>query len=96
MDEVFLGKDYNTVRNYSEEIAKDIDEEIKKIVSFGYKRCEELLTIHMDKLHVLANYLIENEKIDGECFLKLMNDEIINADNEYSVSDETNTDATEE
>jgi len=73
--EVFLGKDYNTVRNYSEEIAKDIDEEIRKIVTAGYKRCENILTEHIDKLHLLAEYLIRNEKIDGDGFLKLMNGE---------------------
>ena len=73
--EVFLGKDYGTVRNYSEEIAKEIDQEIKKIVTDGYKRCEEILKENMDKLHVLAEYLIENEKIDGDDFLKLMNGE---------------------
>lgn len=70
--EVFLGKDYNTVRNYSEEIAKDIDEEIRKIVTAGYDHCEKILTDHIDKLHELAQYLIENEKIDGDDFIKLM------------------------
>lgn len=73
--EVFLGKDYGTVRNYSEEIAKEIDQEIKKIVTDGYKRCEDILKENMDKLHVLAEYLIENEKIDGDDFLRLMNGE---------------------
>ena len=71
--EVFLGKDYNTVRNYSEKIATDIDEEIRKIVSDGYSRCEAILKEHIDKLHELAGYLIENEKIDGNEFLQLMN-----------------------
>ncbi len=70
--EVFLGKDYNTVRNYSEKIATDIDEEIKKIVENGYARCEDILKDHIDKLHELAKYLIEHEKIDGADFLKLM------------------------
>ncbi len=73
--EVFLGKDYNNIRNYSEEIAKDIDEEIRLIVTTGYNRCEKLLNEHIDKLHQLAQYLIENEKIDGNDFIKLMNDE---------------------
>lgn len=73
--EVFLGKDYNTVRNYSEKIAMDIDEEIRKIVNTGYSRCEAILKEHEDKLHALAEYLIENEKIDGNDFLKLMADE---------------------
>ena len=75
--EVFLGKDYSTVRNYSEEIAKDIDEEIRKIVTNGYKRCEEILRANIDKLHILADYLITNEKIDGEDFVKLMEGENI-------------------
>ena len=70
--EVFLGKDYSTVRNYSEEIAKDIDEEIRKIVTSGYRRCEEILRANVDKLHILADYLIKNEKIDGKDFVKLM------------------------
>lgn len=74
--EVFLGKDYNNIRNYSEEIAKDIDEEIRAIVTKGYKECEELLKKHIDKLHELAQYLIKNEKIDGNDFIKLMNGEI--------------------
>ncbi len=75
--EVFLGKDYGTVRNYSEEIAKEIDEEIKNIVTNGYNRCEEILKANIDKLHKLAEYLIENEKIDGDGFLRLMSDEVV-------------------
>ena len=75
--EVFLGKDYSTVRNYSEEIAKDIDEEIRKIVTNGYKRCESILREHIDKLHILADYLIANEKIDGDDFVKLMEGETV-------------------
>ncbi len=75
--EVFLGKDYGTVRNYSEEIAKNIDEEIRSIVTTGYKRCEAILNENIEKLHVLADYLVANEKIDGEDFVKLMNGEIV-------------------
>ncbi len=75
--EVFLGKDYSTVRNYSEEIAKDIDEEIKKIVMHGYNRCEEILKANIDKLHILAEYLIKNEKIDGSDFVRLMQGECV-------------------
>lgn len=87
--EVFLGKDYNNIRNYSEEIAKDIDEEIRAIVTNGYSRCEELLNAHIDKLHELAKYLIENEKIDGENFVKLMNG-TLDADNNNDVADSGN------
>lgn len=87
--EVFLGKDYNNIRNYSEEIAKDIDEEIRAIVTKGYSRCEELLNAHIDKLHELAKYLIENEKIDGENFVKLMNG-TLGADDNKDVADSGN------
>ena len=71
-DEVFLGKDYGTVRNYSEEIAKDIDIEVKDIITKAYQRCEKLLIEHRDKLDELAEYLIAHEKIDGADFAKLM------------------------
>lgn len=92
--EVFLGKDYNTVRNYSEEIAKDIDEEIRKIVLTGYKRCEEILNENIDKLHILAAYLIRNEKIDGENFVKLMNGEevadiVLDDDDKKQIAEES-------
>ena len=74
-NEVFLGKDYGTVRNYSEEIAKDIDEEVRAIISKAYGRCEQVLTEHRNKLDQLAAYLIENEKIDGEAFAAMMKEE---------------------
>ena len=75
-DEVFLGKDYGTVRNYSEEIAKEIDAEVNRIVTSGYDRCTDILNTHIEELHRLAGYLIEHEKIDGEDFLKLMAGEL--------------------
>ena len=75
-DEVFLGKDYGTVRNYSEEIAKEIDNEVHRIVTAAYERCEKLLREHLDKLELLAQYLIRNEKIDGDDFVKLMKGEL--------------------
>ena len=75
-DEVFLGKDYGTVKNYSEEIAKDIDSEVKDIILNAYSRCEALLTGHRDKLDLLAEYLIRYEKIDGAGFKKLMEEGI--------------------
>ena len=70
--EVFLGKDYGHGRNYSERVASKIDEEVHEIVTSCYKRCEDILTENMNELHKLAQYLIENEKIDGNDFIKLM------------------------
>jgi len=88
-DEVFLGKDYGTVRNYSEEIAKDIDEEVRNIITTAYNRCEALLTEHRAELDRLAGYLIAHEKIDGDDFVKLMNGESVG---EETTAEEGNVD----
>ncbi len=71
-DEVFLGKDYGTVRNYSETVAAVIDEEVNDIISKGYKHCEDILIAHRDKLDELAAFLMRNEKIDGNNFELMM------------------------
>ncbi len=78
-NEVFLGKDYGTVRNYSEDIAKEIDMEVNNIVTNGYDRCEKLLRENIEKLHSLADYLIENEKINGDFFVELMEGRLISS-----------------
>ncbi len=70
--QVFLGKDYNNVRNYSESVAAQIDDEIEVIIRNAYTRTETILTEHMDKLHTIAQYLFENEKMTGEEFAKAM------------------------
>ena len=75
-DEVFLGKDYGHTRNYSESIAAQIDDEVKNIIEDAYKNCAEILSANMEKLHLLAKYLLKFEKIDGPDFEKLMKGEI--------------------
>ena len=72
--EVFLGKDYGSVRNYSESVAAQIDEEIENIVRNAYSRTEKILSEHMDKLHVIAQKLFENEKMSGEEFISIMDE----------------------
>ncbi len=67
-DEVFLGNDYQTRKNYSEEIAKEIDDEIRVIIEDAFEEAERLLTENMDKLHVVAKTLLEIETLDGEQF----------------------------
>ena len=67
-EEVFLGRDWTQTKNYSEETSAKIDEEVKKIIDKAYNRAKELLTMHSDKLHTVANILLEKEKIDGEEF----------------------------
>ena len=67
-EEVFLGRDFAQSKEYSEETAALIDEETKKIIDTGYERAKQLLTDHIDKLHAVAQVLLEKEKIEGEEF----------------------------
>ena len=71
-DEVFLGKNYTHTRNYSENIAAAIDEEVEKIINNAYKRTETILTEHIDQLHLVSEVLVKLEKIDKEQFESLM------------------------
>ena len=73
-EEVFLGRDWTQTRNYSEETSAKIDEEVKKIIDTAYNRAKEILTMHSDKLHTVANILLEKEKIDGEEFDSIFNE----------------------
>ena len=81
-DEVFLGKDYNHMRNYSEEVASEIDEEINKIILDAYRRCREILESHMEEMSRVAEYLIAHEKCSGVVFDKLMKNEPIDPEPE--------------
>ena len=69
-------RDYGHTQNISDSTAAIIDEEVKKLIEKAYKECEEILTAHRDQLVRLSEYLIENEKIDGDDFEKLMRDEL--------------------
>ncbi len=86
--EVFLGKDYSHVRNYSETVAARIDEEIENIVTNAYARTEKILTDHMDKLHLVAKTLFEKEKVESDEFIALM-------ENDETFATETATEETE-
>ena len=74
--EVFLGRDYSSTPSYSENVAAEIDAEIRSIVEDCYEKCETLLREHIDKLHLIAKYLMKHEKIDGKNFEKLMKGEL--------------------
>lgn len=74
-DEVFLGRDYTHMRNYSETVAAAIDKEVNRFISDAYDRTETILSDHRDKLHKVANTLLEEEKIEGKRFLEIMDDE---------------------
>ena len=69
--EVFLGRDFAQTKDYSEETANIIDEEVKRIVDNAYNRARTILSEHVDKLHAVAGILLEKEKIEGEEFDKI-------------------------
>jgi len=71
-DEVFLGRDFGHARNHSEEIAAQIDAEVHRMLSEGYAETERKLKEHMDKLVAVAERLIVTEKMDGEEFRRIM------------------------
>ena len=73
-DQVFLGLDYSHTKNYSDSYATQIDDEIKSIVLDCEKRCLDILTEHGDKLILIAETLIKDEKIGKERFLALMDE----------------------
>ena len=67
-DEVFLGRDIAHAKNYSEETAGVVDEEIKRIIDNAYNKARQILTEHVDKLHAVAGVLLEKEKIEADEF----------------------------
>lgn len=73
--EVFLGRDYSQGRNYSENVAAEIDGEIRELIDTSYENAKQILLNHRDQLDKVAHYLMEHEKIDGDDFIKLMNGE---------------------
>ena len=71
-DEVFLGRDFNQTKNYSEETASVIDAEVKEIVMKAYRDCEQVLRDNIDRLHFVAGYLMKNEIMEEEQFVRAM------------------------
>ncbi len=72
-NEVFIGRDMGQVKDYSNETAAKIDEEVHSIIADAYKKTEDILNANMDKLHEVAGYLIKHEKMSGETFEQIMN-----------------------
>jgi cell division protease FtsH len=88
--EVFIGRDMAQARNYSEDIAKTIDEEIKRIIKTAYDESLRILGENMDVLHTTAELLLEKEKITGAEFRKLFTTELpkkINVVNEATAKE---------
>ena len=75
-DEVFMGRDFGKSRNFSEEVASKIDIEIRRLIDEAYKKAEILLNENTDKLHAVAQALLEKEKLDAKEFELIFNSEV--------------------
>ncbi len=71
-NEIFLGRDLTSNRNYSENVAAEIDTEIREMIDDAYERAREILELHRDQLDMIAARLMEREKIQGEEFRRIM------------------------
>ena len=76
-NEVFLGRDFSSTPNYSEDMAAVIDTEVRTIIMQQYERAKEILKAHMNKVNKVAQVLYEHEKISGDDFRKIMEDQFI-------------------
>ena len=70
--EVFIGRDYQTTKSYSEKIAGTIDDEVKALIDKAYDHCKQILTDNSDKLHEVVDFLLEKETMTGEQFEAVM------------------------
>ena len=73
-DEIFIGRSMAQARTYSEEVAGQIDQEVKSIVDGAYRRCEEILTRCRSQLELTARYLLDHETMDAQVFAKVFTD----------------------
>ncbi len=90
-NEVFLGKDYGHVNNYSEATSAKIDAQIEKMMRTAYAQTEEILKTHYDKLELVAETLIKDEKITGDEFKQLMENGFIKEEKAEEEKNETQT-----
>jgi cell division protease FtsH len=95
-DNPFLGRDYYEERNYSESVAKQIDEEVHSIVERAHQRATEILTTHREQLDAIVRALLERETLDREEFLavlggnelpplKIVEESVVEAESEKTV-----------
>ncbi|NMS91474.1 ATP-dependent metallopeptidase FtsH/Yme1/Tma family protein [Clostridioides difficile] len=95
-DEVFLGNSFSSKRNYSEEVAFEIDQETKRIVDGAYDKTRSILQENMDRLEYVAQALLIYETLDAEQFVKAFNKELPLNDIENAITEENSPKEVEE
>lgn len=94
--QVFLGRDINSEKNYSEEVACEIDKEVSKYIKTSYDECRDLLTANIDKLHLIAKELLERETLEASELKQLVETGRIEEKSEKKSEAEVETGASEE
>lgn len=85
--EVFIGRDYQTTKSYSEKVAGTIDDEVKALIDRAYAECERILKENADKLTLVSDYLLANEHMTGKQFRSCMENGTIESDEQTSLFD---------
>jgi len=88
--EVFIGRDYQTTKSYSEQVAGTIDEEVKLLIDKAYQHCADILKANEDKLMQVVEHLVANETMTGEQFVDCMEGRAIGEASSTSLFDENN------
>ena len=86
-EEVFIGRDYEKTKSYSEKVAGTIDDEVKIIIDRAYAQCQEILQRDAEKLRKVVEFLLEHETMSGVQFMQCMNGEEVQTDGEASLFD---------
>ena len=88
-DELFIGRDYQTTKSYSEKFAGTIDDEVKNLIEKAYQHCENILRDNGEKLQAVVDFLLENETMTGEQFAACMEGREIGEASETAMLDRT-------
>ena len=87
-DEIFLGRDFSSGKNYSEQTAAQIDEEIRALIAKAHDKCHDILVEHKDKLEFVAQFLLKHESMDGDQFLAAMEREEVSEQDLLDIAEE--------
>ena len=85
--EVFIGRDYQTTKSYSEKVAGTIDDEVKALIDRAYAQCKQILSENEQKLHAVVDYLLEHENMTGEQFTACMEGSVIGKSSDTALLD---------
>ena len=92
-DELFIGRDYQSTKSYSEKVAGTIDDEVKLIIDNAYRQCDKILKENKDKLEQVVAFLMEKETMTGAQFAQCMNGEEISEATDTALLDAFKTES---